>query len=348
MSKSTRNLIIVLAVVVVLGAAAVPFIIKATKAKDTDVTTEPEFTESTTVDEFTYPDEESTTDELLSEILTTLEETTTAPTTTTKASETTTKKSTATTTKSAVTTTKKASSEEDADADDFKNLEEVDAQAALADSAVVSYLWDPNGHFYYTEDNPWQRQFGFNLLYDWGAGLTVMYYDTIRAFFVYDNLEWMIQLWKGQYGFLFVGCEVGVYTRDVGATGTHYNCADDGHLINMEMTLYQNFNDGKGYTKLFTRSYYPHWWSTGFVDGHLTGYKFNDRSCLYMYSRLTMYDDAMVTAFAKGLTDCGLVQVSSTSQLSPTSSDGFCVSGKDVYIGWRTIDQGYSRVATDS
>ena len=349
MSKSTRNLIIVIAVVVVLGAAAVPFIIKATKAKKTDNTTEPLAT-TTTVDKFTYPDDESTTDELLTEIVTTLEETeketTTAPvTSTTKANaETTTKKSSsATTTKpSKTTTTTKASSEKDADKDDFQNLEQVDAQEALADNAVVSYLWDPNGNFYYTEDNPWQRNFGFNVLYDWGAPLTIMFYDTLRAKFDYDNLQWMIQFWKGQYGYLFVGCEIGVYTRDVGASGTHYNCADDNHLINMEMTLYQNFNDGKGYIKLFTRSYYPHWWSTGFVDGHLTDYKFNDRSCLYVYARLTMYDSDMVTAFTTALAGCGLVQVTSKSQLSPTSGDGYCVSDKDVYVGWRTTDQGAS------
>jgi len=340
MSKSTRNLIIAVAIVVVIGAAAIPFIIKATKAQKSDVTTDPPVTESTTVEEFTYPDE-SATDELLSEITTTLDEavtTTTAAVSTTKTAESTTKKST--TTKASATTTKKSTSEKDAESEDFKNLEQLDAQEALADSAVVSYLWDPNGNFYYTEDNPWQRNFGFNVLYDWGAPLTIMFYDTLRAKFNYDNLQWMIQFWKGQYGYLFVGCEIGVYTRDIGATGTHYNCADDNHLVNMEMSLYQNF--GNGFTKLFTRSYYPHWWSTGFVDGHLTNYKFNDRSCLYVYARLTMYDADMTTAFANALSECGLSQVSSTSQITPTSGDSYCVKGNDVYVGWRTIDQGAS------
>jgi hypothetical protein len=345
MSKSTRNLIIAVAIVVVIGAAAIPFIIKATKAQKSDVTTEPPVTESTTVDEFTYPDEEPTTDELLTEIVTNLDEsantaTTPAATSSTASAESTTKKNATTTSKASATTTKKSTSEKDASSDDFKNLEKVDAQAALADSAVVSYLWDPDGNFYYTEDNPWQRNFGFNVLYDWGAPLTIMFYDTLRAKFNYDNLEWMIQFWKGQYGYLFIGSEIGVYTREIGAKGTHYNCADDNHLINMEMSLYRDFNDDKGFVKLFTRSYYPHWWSTGFVDGYLNNFRFNDRSCLYLYSRLTMYDSVMAAAFADGLSECGLTQVSSTSQISPTSPDRFCVSGNDVYVGWRYIDQG--------
>ena len=355
LSKTTRNLIIVFAVVIVVGAAAAPFIIKATKAlKSESMTEPPEVTESTTIDEFTYPDDEETTDEILGEIESSLLEASkaeTTPVTSTKApgetttkapGETTTKKSTVTTTKASTSTTKKETSEKEADSEDFQNLEKLSAQEALASNAVVSYLWDPNGNFYYTEDNPWQRNFGFNVLYDWGAPLTIMFYDTIRAKFNYDNTEWMIQFWKGQYGYLFVGSEIGVYTRAVGSTGAHYNCADDNHLINMEMTLHQNFNDGRGFIKLFTRSYYPHWWSTGFVDGHLTDYKFNDRSCLYVYSRLTMYDAEMARAFADGLSECGLVEVSSTSQLSPTSNDGYCISGNDVYVGWRNINQGIS------
>lgn len=267
-----------------------------------------------------------------------------ATTTTTKPAKTTTTKpaktTKATTTKATTakaTTTKASSGGNDP-------MTTVSGQEAMSSGGIVSYLWDPNGNFYYVDDNPWQRNFGFNAIYDWAAATLVMYYDTWRACFTYDDLEWMIQAWKGQYGFLFIGGEIGVYTREPGAavlTSSHYNCADDNHLINMEMSIYYDAHDGNGYKKLFTRSFYPHWWCTGFVDGHLADYQFNDRSCLIMTARMRMYDADMVNAFTTALVGCGFTRVDSTSQVSTTSTDTFTVVGNDVHFSWKKIDQGY-------
>ena len=268
----------------------------------------------------------------------------TAATTRTQTPATTTKQSTATTTKkSTATTTKKAETTQKADTSGG-NMNQVSGVEAMSSGGVVSYLWNPEGNFYYVEDNPWQRNFGFNVVYDWAAATMVMYYDTWRACFDYDDLEWMIQAWKGQYGFLFIGGEIGVYTREPGSvqvTSTHYNCADDNHLINMEMSIYYDAHDGNGYQKMFTRSYYPHWWSTGFVDGHLADYKFNDRSCLIQTARLTMYDEEMLEAFTTALKGCGFKQVDSRSQVTISNPDTFAVVGLDVYYAWKNIDQGY-------
>ncbi|MBQ7542273.1 MAG: DUF4474 domain-containing protein [Clostridia bacterium] len=256
--------------------------------------------------------------------------------TTTSAPATTTKKAAATT-KKAETTTQKVDTSKG-------NMTAISGQEAMSAGGVVSYLWDPNEDFFYVDDNPWQRNFGFNVFYDWAAATMVMYYDTWRACFDYDGLEWMIQGWKGQYGFMFIGGEIGVYTRVPGesvVTSTHYNCADDNHLVNMEMSIYYDAHDGNGYQKLFTRAYYPHWWVTGFVDGHLADYKFNDRSCLIMEARLTMYDQEMLDAFTTALAGCGFRRVDSRSQVSISNPDTFTTSGNDVYFSWKTIDQGY-------
>ena len=263
--------------------------------------------------------------------------------TTTTAPAQTTSKTTAAKTTAAKTTTQKSSDSSSAAKSD--HVTTVNGLEAMASGNVVSYMWDPEGNFYYVEDNPWQRNFGFNVLYDWAAATVVMYYDTWRACFDYDNLEWMIQGWKGQYGFLFIGGEIGVYLREPGevvVTSSHYHCADDNHLINMEMTIHYDAHDGNGYKKLFTRTYYPHWWVTGFVDGHLADYKFNDRSCLIMTARMTMYDDEMVNAFTTALEGCGFRRVDSRDLVSTASSDTFTVVGTDVYFSWKNIDQGYN------
>lgn len=61
---------------------------------------------------------------------------------------------------------------------------------ALDEGSVLSYKYDPEGEYFYVDDlNSWQQQFGFNPLYDFGAGFTVMYYDTVRIKFSYGTDE---------------------------------------------------------------------------------------------------------------------------------------------------------------
>ena len=379
MRKSARNTIITAAVVAVVAVAAAPFVIKGMK-KDNQVPVDAAVSDTAAVQEFTQPaqTEEATTGDIVDQILETMnaqqpvaaQQDATAqqynnytqssgsqsgqsytPAGTTRAQQTAAQQTAAQqtpaeTTKKSIwkeTTKKETTTQKQEEVDTSNgNMHAVSGMDALSSGGVVSYLWNPEGNFYYVEDNPWQRNFGFNVVYDWAAATVVMYYDTWRACFDYDNLEWMIQAWKGQYGFLFIGGEIGVYNREPGSvqvTKSHYNCADDNHLINMEMSIYFDAHDGNGYKKLFTRSYYPHWWSTGFVDGHLADYKFNDRSCLIQEARLTMYDEEMLEAFTTALEGCGFSRVGSRPGIS--NPDTYSVNGLDVYYIWKNIDQGY-------
>ncbi|MCR5484453.1 MAG: DUF4474 domain-containing protein, partial [Clostridiales bacterium] len=296
-------------------------------------------------------DDTTTTRKTLASLFTKKATTTAPAATTTAAPAPTTAKNTKSTTKKGETTTKKGETTTAASnsggnqtPDNFKVVE------GMSDSSIVSYMYDPDGKFFYVEDNPWQRKFGFNLFYDWASPLLQLHYDTWRAKFTYDNLEWMIQGWKGQYGFIFIGSEVGVYTREPGkGYGTHYECADDNHLLYMGMSFYQNFGDGKGYVKLFERPYGAHWWTTGFVEGHVTDYKFNDRSCFCMEARITTYAPKatdtlpMQTLFANALREIGFTEVASKNQLIPGGTDAFWLSGEtDVYLMWTHLDQGNS------
>ena len=74
--------------------------------------------------------------------------------------------------------TTKAPATTQAPAKDSGPVSAVNGQEAMSSGGVVSYLWNPEGNFYYVEDNPWQRNFGFNAIYDWAAATMVMYYDT--------------------------------------------------------------------------------------------------------------------------------------------------------------------------
>ena len=93
---------------------------------------------------------------------------------------------------------------------------EPDVNVDFDTAKVLSYKYDPDGGYFYTDDKScWQQNFGFNEGYDSMAPLGMMNYDTVRVKFVYDNQECLIQMWKGQYGYAFVGGEIGLYNRTV-------------------------------------------------------------------------------------------------------------------------------------
>lgn len=137
--------------------------------------------------------------------------------------------------------------------------QEVIERAAVFSDGFLSYKYDKDGDFYFTADDPWQRNFGFNELYDVGASFIAFYYDTMRCKFRYDDKDWLIQFWKGQYGFVFLGWEIGVYNKPVSRTSEHYDCAEDKDMLKMSLT---GFRKGE---EQFSREYGKFWWCTGFV-----------------------------------------------------------------------------------
>ena len=203
--------------------------------------------------------------------------------------------------------------------------------------SLLSYKMDPNEGYFYTETNAWQRNFGFNAIYDTMAPVTVMFYDTVRIKFTYaypgsESLDWMIQMWKGQYGFLFLGAEIGVYHKPEGRSNggniEHYDCATDANMLGMEIRMY---NKGE---VAFRRPYKLYWWVTGFVSGKLD--KYADRSQLMVEARITFKDNNMARLFADGLDAAGFEKV---SKLDIAQWDTYVQNGKDVLFVWKYIKQ---------
>ena len=188
-------------------------------------------------------------------------------------------------------------------------------RAAVFSDGFLSYMYNPEGKYYYTVSDPWQRQFGFNELYDLGASFVIFYYDTLRCKFRYDSKDWMIQIWKGQYGFVFIGGEIGVYTKPIDRKIDHYDAASDNEALYMSMTFYR-----KG-EELFTREYDKYWWCTGFVPGQLDN--FTDRTELSVRAKITMKDQKMLKAFLASLEENGLER-----------NEDFTTNKLDVYIVW--------------
>ena len=158
----------------------------------------------------------------------------------------------------------------------------------------------------------WQRQFGFCRLYDTLSPLVFMDYDTVRIKFQYGEMDWMIQLWKGNYA-ITNGAEIGIYHKPTNRLVEFYDCAEDGELPQMAMAL------RKGNQILFTRGLQPHWWMTGFQLGTL--YK---PAQLTLDGQLIFEDPGMRDAFVKAF----------RQQVCPLTSS-IQVEGDLVSFSWK-------------
>lgn len=144
----------------------------------------------------------------------------------------------------------------------------------------AGFLYDPNQDIIYSRKDALQKKFGYCYAYDAYALFAFFVFDCEPIFFRHANKEWMIELWKGQYG-IETGCEVGVYNRGDGdnspdlllldkTIGTRkndqyhskfYKCIDQDEYLQIAFRLYRN---GK---ELFSRGPEYHWWLTGFRWG---------------------------------------------------------------------------------
>lgn len=158
--------------------------------------------------------------------------------------------------------------------------------------------------------NCWMRDFGFCLLYDIAANSmpAVFRYDTRRFKFEYDGLDWMIQIWKGNY-LMANGGEVGLYCRAPEKVGTFYECASDEQLLNMSMQL------SHGDKVLIEKETEKHWWLNGF---NMSGTMYLPESLTLSFT-VEMPDEEMLRAF------CGAIDNHYKQDVSYTV-DGLTVS----------------------
>lgn len=200
---------------------------------------------------------------------------------------------------------------------------------------LASYKYNAQGNYYYTDDkNCWQDNFGYNQVYDSLAVMGHMYYDTVRVYFDYDNKHWLIQLWKGQYGYVFVGSEIGIYTRSLNSKTNSFACAAKEDWLYMEMTCLWDSAVNGNYEPVFNRPYDKYWWCTGFVLGWLN----NQRKCteLEVVGRITFKDTAMANAFSTALQGKGFTRLGSYDF---ETKDSFTQIGRDVVFVWLNLDE---------
>ena len=192
------------------------------------------------------------------------------------------------------------------------------SNGALFGNGLAGYKFDADGDYYFTADDPWQRNFGYTQAFDTAAPFVTIYMDTMRVKFRYKNKDWMVQLWKGQYGLAFVGSEIGVYTKPLDREVDYYDAASNDDALYMSCTCYR-FGE-----PIFSREYAKYWWCTGFIPGQLKN--FSDRSELALKCRITMKDEEMLKLFCDAL---------KAKPNNLVEGRHFAVNGLDVFITWQ-------------
>ncbi len=211
----------------------------------------------------------------------------------------------------------------------------------LKDHQVLSYQYSYTDDYYYTNDkDAWQHNFGFGKIYDLFAPYLLLEYDYIRIFFTHENKDWMLQMWKGQYGMIFYGSEIGIYNKESSDKGindwTFFECPSEEDWLGMEMTLWHEQLDGS-WKREFTREYDKYWWCTGFKNGHLRQEEPADE--LRVEGRITLKDEEMTRLVVEGLKECGFGVSTSKESLS---IDRLYTEGNDVYFIWQNISEAES------
>ncbi len=225
--------------------------------------------------------------------------------------------STSTTSAKKTTTTEAATTQADLSNLSVKTLQDMlfateDPNTAGQILNACGFEYDSEQCIYYSRIDPLQRYFGYNYIYDMMAPQVGMYYSTERILFEYDNKDWMIQLWKGQYG-ITAGAEIGLYNKTDKIM--HYDCASDDELITMAFDFY---NQGE---YVFSRGPEEHWWLTGFKVFHV-GVGF----LIDLDITLTFPTVEMANAFEKGLKS-----TAATALLDPIT---YSRSSKTFKIHW--------------
>lgn len=188
------------------------------------------------------------------------------------------------------------------DGDYLANVQDVlfnaqDESTARKILVTAGFDYDPVQDVYFTQLDSWQRSFGFNSIYDTAAPMVGMIYSNANIYFTYDDKDWMMEIWKGQYG-ITAGAEIGFYNKPTDRVMKHYDCVTDEEMLEMSFDFY---NMGE---LVFTRGPEKHWWLTGFKFLHV-----GIPSFITLDMTINFPNRKMANAFEKGLKEAQKKQI---------------------------------------
>jgi len=120
----------------------------------------------------------------------------------------------------------------------------------------LGYEYEAGKQLVRTNDlTSWHRRLGYNIFYDTFSYVVGTQLDTLRFPFAYNGKDYMVQIWRGVYGWFSNGGEIGIYEKPSGRP-IFWDCSDTELDISMKV-----YKDGK---QLFDYGTQHTWWVGGF------------------------------------------------------------------------------------
>ena len=172
---------------------------------------------------------------------------------------------------------------------------------SIINKAIESagFIFDEKNDCFYAAKNSWQRETGYCKLYDEGAISFGMIIDCEPIYFTYDDKQYLIEFWKGQYG-MAVGAEIGVYIAEEKPInipgifkGPFFQSVPDSENLYMYFSLLKDHKE-------ICRRNDKHWWLTVFKLGD-----FCNPEQLIMDIEIMFPNQSMSYAFYEGLRMAG-------------------------------------------
>lgn len=210
------------------------------------------------------------------------------------------------------------------------------AFAADATGCIVElpYKHNEDGDYYYVSDENYD--YSYNYFYDEVAPAAGIFIDQVQIPFEYEGKNWLIQLWKGQYGMILLGSDIAVMTADKTADGLEdysFATGDD----RLEIKLQCSRKNGTESEELFALDSAKHCFANGYSKGQLVNYT-TPLSELNTYAEITFKSDEMAKLFAKGLKNAGFGESLIKGFLV---ENFFYRDGSKVVFSWSDINYTY-------
>lgn len=154
--------------------------------------------------------------------------------------------------------------------------------------SAFGFSYDSDDNTFYSTREAWQKEFGYCHMYDVAAPFFQIIIDTEPIKFFYNNKNWLITFWKGQYG-ITTGAEIGIYntTQIQPSKKTIYFPATNEEMLDMSFTLYKK-------KEKLIQVKANHWWLATFKLG-----MFSKLKDLKMDIKIDFPNQEMLDAFIK-------------------------------------------------
>ena len=157
---------------------------------------------------------------------------------------------------------------------DNNSIEYASSWTSVIGSVLLDFKYDDKKIALHSDTTQWQSIGGYNDFYDEVFNIATSM-KRIKLTYKYNDQDYVVWVWKGNYMNLGAGAEVGFYTQNNSLKNKGIEQWDVDGTLPMTLSLYKQTKSGIIYDTYF--NWYPdedQWWITGFVPDPFNEYLF--------------------------------------------------------------------------